>query len=58
MRCIAIQSKMTSYLWNDFVGTACCIPNKSPSEAIGSKIPEELWIGKDAKKLPYAPDCC
>ncbi|UYV61701.1 hypothetical protein LAZ67_1005991, partial [Cordylochernes scorpioides] len=48
-RCLLTESGMPITFWGDAIHTACYLRNKSSSEAIDNKIPEELWSGRESK---------
>ena len=43
VRCMLIQSGLPGKFWAEAASTACYLINRSPTSAIGNKIPNELW---------------
>lgn len=47
VRCLLDESGLEEEFWAEAVSTAVYQINRSPSSAIDSNIPEELWLGKE-----------
>jgi hypothetical protein len=45
-RCMLNGAQLGKELWEEAVGIACYLVNKSPSSALDDKNPQEVWTGK------------
>jgi hypothetical protein len=45
-RCMLSGDGLGKEFWEEVVGTACYLVNKSPSSVLDEKTPQEVWTGK------------